>query len=618
MRPSGPSQASAPETRSSGNARAGAALVSALATRGVTDVVLSPGSRNTPLVLAASAETRIRTHVVLDERAAAFVALGLSRASGRPVALACTSGSAGAHYLPALVEADRAGVPLVVLTADRPPELHGCGAQQTVDQRRYFGAFVRASRDLCAPLPDAAWAMAAATALDTATRAPAGPVHLNIAYREPVWDETATAPAPLPIELARGRRRLDEAALAALADHLTPPEARRGLVFCGTDACQDAAPIHALARRLGWPLLAGAASGARFGAAPGDVVWAYDALVRGGAPTPEVVLQFGRAPVSKPVGGWLADVPRTVRVDVSGVRHDPGHGGGWLVEVDPSQLALDLVPHLPPLADAGWRARWAQAQQIAAMVVASQDEVLWEGAVARALTAELPDGHALHVASSMPFRDVDAFVPSSSRALRVFSSRGANGIDGTLATAAGEALAAGPLALLVGDLAFLHDVGGLLAAAELGADLTVVVVDNGGGGIFEHLPVAAHAAAFERCFLTPQRARLADLCAAVGASHARVDSVGALRDALSSALRRPRLDVVQVVVDRARNVALHHETNAAVKAALDEERAWIPSSTGRLSVTTRTSRTSKAKASPASPSTAPRCTTPSARRRSSS
>jgi len=220
------------------------------------------------------------------------------------------------------------------------------------------------------------------------------------------------------------------------------------------------------------------------------------------------------------------------------------------------------------------------AQTRVAALVSAADAELWEGAVARAVVAALPLGHALHVASSMPFRDVDAFVPAAGRALPVFASRGANGIDGTIATAAGESLGRGPVALLTGDLAFLHDVGGLLAAAELGADLTVVVIDNGGGGIFDFLPIAAHPTAFERCFTTPQRGRIDALCAAAGASHTRVEDVHELRPALSAALGRPGLDVVQIIIERHRNVARHHELTAACEAALSEECPWSPSSTG--------------------------------------
>ncbi len=558
-----------------------ALLLGALAARGLREVVVSPGSRSAPLVLSALDHPELTVRVVLDERVAGFVALGLSRAGGRPVALVCTSGSAAAHYLPALVEADASRLPLLVLTADRPPELHGCGAPQTVDQRRYFGAFVRGARDLCGPMPDAAWVQAAVAAVDLATGIPAGPVHLNVAFREPLWDPEADGQVRRPsaqVGAVRGAPRLESSAIAELTDRLR--SAGRGVVFCGPGAGVSASGVRRLADHLGWPLLAEAASGTRFGAPPGGVVWSYDALVRAGAPAPDLVLQFGRAAVSRPLLRWLSGGP-CVRVDAAGARHDPALAGGVLVAADPEHLARDLADALGAApADDRWRAAWMAAQTRVAALVSAADAELWEGAVARAVVAALPLGHALHVASSMPFRDVDAFVPAAGRALPVFASRGANGIDGTIATAAGESLGRGPVALLTGDLAFLHDVGGLLAAAELGADLTVVVIDNGGGGIFDFLPIAAHPTAFERCFTTPQRGRIDALCAAAGASHTRVEDVHELRPALSAALGRPGLDVVQIIIERHRNVARHHELTAACEAALSEECPWSPSSTG--------------------------------------
>ena len=628
------------------NARGARVLVEGLVRGGVADVVLSPGSRNTPLVLASLEQPGLRVHVVLDERVAGFVALGLSRAARRPVALACTSGSAGAHYLPAVVEADRSAVPLVLLTADRPPELHGCGAPQTVDQRRLFGTFVRAARDLVGPLPNDAWALAAAGALEAALGAGGGPVHLNVAFREPLWapglalgapraatlgglsaqPETAvgrlpgqpeTAVGRLPGQSAvavgappalvrgasaaaslapfegvgapptalRGVARLAAGSLAALADRLS--SISRGVLFCGTDSRLSAAGAAALADRLGWPLLAEAASGVRFGSGSRRVVWAYDALVRAGAPAPDLVLQFGRAPISKPVATWLAEAP-TVRVDEGAVRHDPRRSGGVLVVAEADGFARDLVATLG--VDAGgaererWCRAWAVAQADVEALVERHDDRLWEGAVARAVVRGLPTRAGLHLGSSMPIRDVDAFVPGVASdpadALRVFANRGANGIDGAIATAAGEALVVGRVVLLCGDLTFLHDVGGLLAAAELGADLTVVVVDNGGGGIFDFLPIAGHPTAFERCFTTPQSARIDALAAAARAPYARVQTPAELPAALAAAGAHPGLAVVHVVVDRARNVARHHEINAAIRAALQEDSPWHPSSTG--------------------------------------
>ncbi|MCA9538845.1 MAG: 2-succinyl-5-enolpyruvyl-6-hydroxy-3-cyclohexene-1-carboxylic-acid synthase [Myxococcales bacterium] len=531
------------------NARGAGLLVAALVEGGVRAAVISPGSRNTPLVLALTARPEVQAWPVLDERSAAFFALGLARASGRPVVLACTSGSAGAHYLPALIEAERSGVPLVVLTADRPPELHDCGAPQTIDQRRLFGGFVRASIDVPPPEPlpePRALRSVGAMALARALGPPAGPVHLNLGFRAPLWLPGVSPVMEPPYASAetrlRGAPTLDEAALKGLAGRLSA--ARRGVIVCGPDAADGpgfGAAVGALADALGWPLLAEPSSGARFGVA--GVVTACDALLRTAAPrlVPDLILRFGHGPTSKALAAWLAGhgVDRTVLVAPDGERHDPMHAAATVVVTAATALAQALTPRVIRGAKPAWKTQWqrlqAQAEAVLAVECATGE---WEGAIARTLVEALPANAALHVASSMPVRDLDAFAPPRATPLRVFASRGANGIDGTLSTAVGEAAAAGPLALLTGDLAFLHDLGGLFVAAATGARLTVVLVDNGGGGIFGFLPIAAHGERFERWFATPQEADFAALCAGAGVRFQDVPSLSALPAALAEALPR--------------------------------------------------------------------------------
>lgn len=570
------------------NRQAAAALVAALVEGGVEAAVVSPGSRNTPLMLAFAEHGGVEVRAVLDERVAGFYALGLARASGRPVALACTSGSAGAHYLPALIEAERSRVPLVVLTADRPPALHGCGAPQTLDQTRIFGAFAKRSRTLPPPdddTPRRALRGAAADAVACARACPAGPVHLNVQLREPLWMAGLPDDPPRP-SIVEPRppalRAPDPTAVARFEDRAKAAE--RGVIVCGPDAApgrETARAIIALGRRLGWPVLAEAASGVRF-AVDGDggrpqTIASYDALLRGpfGAVGPDCVLRFGRASTSKPLTRWLARhaVDRLVAVDPAGERHDPDHLAAQIIEAD-ARLLADAIGG--PGRAGGWRARWIAADAVARGALrAACAEGWWSGAIVHRLLAALPYDAALHAASSMPIRDLDGFGDPAllgAGCPPVYASRGANGIDGTIATALGEARGRGPapLALLIGDLATLHDVGGLLLAGQIEpmGPVAIVVVDNGGGGIFEYLPVAEHPARFEELFLTPQPAALEPLCAAAGVGYRAVEHGEALTAALTASLTRRGVTVVHARIDRRADVARHRAAWAAVGEAV--------------------------------------------------
>lgn len=565
-------------------------LARTLVAGGVRHAVISPGSRNTPLVLAFDALLGERAHVVLDERSAGFVALGLARASGAPAALVCTSGSAAAHYLPALIEAHYGELPLVVITADRPAELHHCGAGQTIDQQRLFGTYARFFADLGvadAGSPPRAFASKAARALGVALGVPPGPVHLNVAFREPLWEpDAAIAPSPTePLALETGRTTLDSAWSEQLAERVA--RARRGVIVCGPRA-HGASLAHgpelsravaSLARALGWPVLADATSGVRFSAEASDVcVAAYDPLLRDAGfaevAAPELVLRIGQLPASKPLSQWLERhaAGRTVLVDAHGALHDPLHGAATLVRAEPAQLCQALAHLLRGRAPRGeWLATWRGAEAAAQSALAAAcAEGFWEGALARMLTAALPEGSLLHVASSMPVRDLESFAAARAAALHVTSNRGANGIDGTIATAAGQALGwrEGPAVALLGDLAFLHDVGSLITARQLGVDLTMVVVNNGGGGIFDFLPIAGHPTAFTKYFSTPQQADLAALGRAAGATWRRVGSAGELAEALAGVPGARGVSIIEAVVDRSQNVKRHRDAWQAVAAAL--------------------------------------------------
>ena len=568
-------------------------LVDEWARAGLVHGVLAPGSRSAPLALALADHGAVRLHVHLDERSAAFFALGLAKASGRPVLVLCTSGTAAAHFHPAVLEAHHSRVPLIVGTADRPAELRATGAPQTTDQIHLFGGAVRFFADLPAdgdPAARAAWRPVAARLWGEAAGPPAGPVHLNVAFREPLVPAAGGDPAAEAMEPGRpdgrpwvvshppARPGAPAEETAGLAARISA--AARGLVVAGWGSPPEASDVAA---ELGWPLLADAISGRRGGDRPGATsvttsVTTYEALLRvpGFAERhrPDLVIRFGGPLTSKVAMAWLdAGVPQ--------ILVDPD--GAWL---DPNRTAADRVAALPALAPAPpgggapsarlaeWRNAWRRAEAVArAALDAGLDaaDSPFEGRVARDVAAAcLRRPAALVVASSMPVRDLEAFagqVPSA-----VFSNRGVNGIDGLVSTVLGVAAGQGrgPAVGLLGDLAFLHDAGGLLGAGGRGIDAVFVVVDNGGGGIFSFLPQASlPPERFELLFGTPPAAEVAAVAAAYGLPAERVERAADLGPALEAALAAGGVRVLVVPTgDRAANVERHRAAWAAVAEAV--------------------------------------------------
>ena len=571
------------------------AIVQELRRGGVRHVVLAPGSRSSPLALAcAEAEAAVRTWMVLDERVAGFFALGLALESGAPVAVGVTSGTAGAHLLPALIEASAAGVPLVAITADRPWELHGFGAPQTMPQAGLYGRFVRCEVDLSAPESTSAafrhLRAVVSRVVARAVAAPGGPVHLNAAFREPLAPPPdAVTPPGLDAEALEGRgedaflrtvqplRLPRPAELEAVRRRLAAAE--RGLVVVGPRARQDALATAArtLAASYGYPLVAEAASNVRWN--PGVPAVAHlDLLLRSegwalGA-RPDLVVRLGGGLCSRRVSEWLdASGAEVVLLSEGGDPIDPQHRASVVLEGDvPAMceaLAAATAPRRAPWADGFHRADAIADTAVAAAL--ERDGRLSEPAVARTVVSLLPAGVRLVVASSMPIRDVDAFAPSSAEPVRVLSNRGLNGIDGTLSTALGVAAASGaPTVALVGDLAFLHDLGALVQARRTGLPLTVVVVNNDGGGIFSFLPIARATPHFEALFGTPHGVDLSAAAALAGARFVRATTPSALAGALREWPERGMQLIEVVVPDRAANVEIHHSLGAAVARAVEE------------------------------------------------
>lgn len=572
------------------NARWAAAFIEALATAGVRHVCVSPGSRSAPLTLAVAGQPGLTTSVHVDERSAAFFALGYGRASGRPAALVCTSGTAAANYLPAVIEAHYSRVPLILLTADRPPELRDTGAWQAIDQLKLYGPYVRWFVEVATPDPAPQMLRyvrsLAGRAVAAARGRPAGAVHLNFPFREPLTvsqtpEESAALPRawndlPPPVATADSAIVAPDAVLADLAAQIASEP--RGLILCGPIDPPPgyAAAVARLAAAAGYPVLAEPIGGLRFGPQdPAHIVTGYDAFLRDPAwcahSAPGLVLRFGGSLTWRPVAQFLERHPSATHwlADPDGAWDDPARFATLRLPVDPVPLCealatrLTEIGHVPRAEGDAWLARWQEAGEAARGVRAAllrAGEVGTVPWVYDALVAALPDGSQLYAANSMAVRDLDSFTDRSPRRLRALANRGAAGIDGTISSGLGAAFAQPdvPTVLVTGDLAFLHDLNGLGAGHLPGLNATIVVLNDDGGGIFAYLPVAEQApAALEPYFLTPTGADLAAACATYGIRHERVTDRTGFAAALAASLARPGVQVIEIPIDRGANTALH-------------------------------------------------------------
>lgn len=568
------------------------ALVDELARCGLEHAVTCPGSRNAPLILTLAADERLRCVSVLDERSAGFAAVGLAKASGRPVAVACTSGTAAANLLPAVVEAHEARVPLIVLTADRPPELRDVGAGQAIDQLKLYGSFAKWFVEVGSHEPSRETAIhhraLACRAYFTAAGGRPGAVHLNFPLREPlapVGEELDPDPwqgredgSPWLRVLTPGGAAEDGAVPLIhpsdpMLDELLLAAAQgRGAIVCGA-ASEDVGSALSLAEQAGWPLLAEPTSGLRCG--PHDrshVIAHYDVLLGSErfaeSHLPDVAIRIGDTPTSKPLRAWLA-ATRQIVIDPHAAWHEPTRMAETFVAA-PAEAACAVLAQVMEAAEDSfgspreWLESWRAADALVPPALAAAPDP-FEPKVYAALADALPEGAVAWVSSSMPIRDVESFFPQTATRVRFLANRGANGIDGVVSSAFGAAIASEARCfLLTGELALLHDLGGLLAARRHGAELTIVCVNNGGGGIFDFLPVAEHAneALYEEHIATPGGIELARVAALAGLPHTAVETP----DEVRAAVARPGL--VEARVDRRRNVELHRELVERVDAAL--------------------------------------------------
>jgi 2-succinyl-5-enolpyruvyl-6-hydroxy-3-cyclohexene-1-carboxylate synthase len=542
-------------------------VVDELARRGVRHAVVAPGSRSTPVALAFVEHSKITVHVRIDERSAAYLALGIAKATGSVVPVLCTSGTATTYFHGAVMEADLARVPLLALTADRPPELHGIGANQTVEQSGLYGNAVRWSYDLPAPEahPDSidVWRETVRTAVERCLGLqgdPAGPVHLNLALREPLIPIADGTGFDYDLGLDRVRQLTvtkppPDTAPEELAAALTG--VRNAVVVVG-DTVADHEPIVWWCEQVGWPLIAEPHSNARRG---GSAMRAADAVLRDAAfvqaHRPDLVVVVGRIGLSREVQDWLQNTPHIV------VSPDGGH---WDVTrsarsvLHTSTFTFERLDPASHRADEDWQSAWLDASQHASLAIdelLDATELLTEPRVARDVARLLSAGSVLVVASSMPIRDLD-LVMEPRDDITVYANRGVSGIDGFVSTAQGIAIGndGDPTVALCGDLSLLHDSNGFIRGSKEQPDLTYVVINNDGGGIFSLLPQggAVEPAAFERLFGTPHGVDLETLAAAYGIPHRLASSADDLADALST---YGGLRIVEIRTDRAENAALH-------------------------------------------------------------
>jgi 2-succinyl-5-enolpyruvyl-6-hydroxy-3-cyclohexene-1-carboxylate synthase len=574
-----------------------AAFARGLAEGGVAHVCVSPGSRSTPLALALAGDARVRCWSHIDERSGGFFGLGIAKGTGSAVALLSTSGTAAAEFHPAVIEARHARVPLVILTADRPTLLRECGAGQTIDQIKLYGAdakwFFEAAAGEASDDAVRFFRSLGARAAARAAAPPAGPVHLNVPLSDPLTPSPA-ALARAPGEAAArdsrpalahagSRRAPDPALIQRLAS--TFRETPEGLIVCGEQPGGEAlaGAIGPLARATGYPVVAEATSGLRTGPHASDpLIDAYDALLRvepfAAAHRPRAVLRFGAMPTSKPARTFLrtglAEQVCHVLVDPWEEALDPIHAATDVVHADPDLLCRALAEAIGKgrAAESPWLEAWKGANaRVRRALDAALDRLPepFEGRVARDLTRALPDGAMLFVGSSMPIRDLETFFSRSARAVRILANRGANGIDGVVSTALGVAsISPGPNALLIGDLSFLHDLGGLLAARRHALRLTVVVINNDGGGIFHFLPQAAHPGSFDYLFATPHGLDLSHAARLFGLPYRRVSDTASLPEVFTEALATPDTRLLEIRTDAKRNVELHDEMHRAAREAL--------------------------------------------------
>ncbi|WP_066057613.1 2-succinyl-5-enolpyruvyl-6-hydroxy-3-cyclohexene-1-carboxylic-acid synthase [Robertmurraya korlensis] len=553
-----------------------ASFVAELIHAGVKDVVVSPGSRSTPIAMIMAEHPDLRLHIHVDERSAAFFALGMAKASRNPTVLLCTSGTAAANYFPAIAEANLSRVPLIVVTADRPHELRDVGAPQAMDQVNLYGKHVKWFVEMSHPEGSIEMLRytrtVASRAVATALSSPAGPVHLNFPLREPLVPDLTSETLFVMAERENGYVHIEQGHLSLNAHqlHLIADELNKctnGLIVCGEmESPAFAEAVTKLAEKLQYPIIADPLSQLRSGKHKFvHIIDSYDTFLRNEDAvnhlTPDVIIRFGAMPISKAFSLFMKKNEQATQYVIDG-------GEGWrdpslltfnMIYCDEVQFCDSLLPLLNENQDTLFVEKWQQINEItkAALFRIKENESLSEGRLFNELVELLPDGATLFVGNSMPIRDVDTFFYNNAKSIRIMANRGANGIDGIISSALGAGTVHKPMYLVLGDLTFFHDLNGLIASKLYNIDLRVIVINNNGGGIFSFLPQASHPKHFERLFGTPLDLDFEPAVSMYGGTFSRVSSWLEFTSSFEQNLAINGLSVIEIPTKRAENLQEH-------------------------------------------------------------
>ncbi|MFT4417093.1 2-succinyl-5-enolpyruvyl-6-hydroxy-3-cyclohexene-1-carboxylic-acid synthase [Fredinandcohnia humi] len=567
-----------------------ASFVDELVRVGITEAIVSPGSRSTPMAILMAEHPDMNVTVNIDERSAAFYALGVAKALQKPVAILCTSGTAAANYYPAIVEAYYSRVPLIVITADRPHELRDVGAPQAIDQNQLYGKYAKWFVEMAIP-EDTKQMLAyvrtvAGRAAGTAMSSPAGPVHLNFPFREPLvpnlevenlW-ETDKQHDTRHVNVVVGKPSINENQLTPIVNILN--NAKKGIIICGPHYDEEfGQAVTQLADKLQFPIFADPLSQLRSGKHPIDLIIAgYDAFLRNENVrdnfTPEIIIRFGAMPVSKALLQYIQKHSSAIQfvVDGDGGWRDPTLSASEMVYCDEVDFCNSLSGVILRKEDSSWLESWMQLNNIVLKNIKNvhMEESLFEGKVFTELQEILPTHSTLFVGNSMPIRDIDTFFTNNDKGIKVMANRGANGIDGIISTAVGVSAKNENTVLVIGDLSFYHDLNGLLATKQHNLHITIILINNDGGGIFSFLPQSAEKKHFELLFGTPIGLDYEKVVEMYGGSFTRIRNWEDFRTTITESLKTKGLHVVEINTDREENVLIHRKMWNNVSQEINE------------------------------------------------
>ncbi len=564
-------------------------FVDELSKNGVTDIVISPGSRSTPLAMTIAEHPDIKEWIVIDERSAAFFAMGIAKKTGRAVALVCTSGTAAANYFPAIVEANYSRVPLIVLTADRPHELRDIGAPQAIEQLKLYGDYVKWFQEMA--LPEASENMLSyvrnksARAVFMANEGNPGPVQLNFPFRDPLvpdfsienlWSNQSSDPRNPTVE---GKKQLSTNQISSVIEKLKGKG--RGLIVCGPQTDQELAQaVTQVAEAWGLPVLADPLSQLRAGEHAKDlIVETYDAIFRDerlrNKLRPDYIIRFGAMPVSKPYLFYVNEnkhIPQFVVENYTGFREPTGNNTEFIFSDAVLFCKALLSIEYTPEQDKEWLEDWQSMNRIAKKHLLAEDSAeINEGEAVRALVDVIPESSSIYVGNSMAVRDLDTFFFTTPKHLSILANRGANGIDGMVSSGLGAAITGAPVTLVVGDLSFYHDLNALLIAKQYKLNITILLINNNGGGIFSFLPQSQEKKHFEVLFGTPVDIEFKHAVQMYGGMYASAGTEEELKAVLYDSYQHKGLSVVEVKTDRETNTSWHRSKWKAIAEELKGE-----------------------------------------------